>query len=122
MSQKVLVVDDSAMARRALRRILEPAGYDVVEAEDGLIALERYALERPDIVLLDLVMKGMYGLEVLTKLRQLDPAARVLVVSADVQTSSQLMVAEAGARGFVNKPFDREQILEAIDAAWTRVG
>ena len=121
MTLKVLVVDDSALARRALRRILEPEGYEVSEAEDGLIALERYALERPDFVLLDLVMKGMYGLDVLTKLRQLDPEARVLVVSADVQVSSHLLVSEAGAKGFVNKPFDREQILQALDAAGARV-
>ena len=121
MTQRVLVVDDSALARRALRRILEPEGYEVSEAEDGLIALERYALERPDFVMLDLVMKGMYGLDVLTKLRQLDPEARVLVVSADVQVSSHLLVAEAGAKGFVNKPFDREQILQALDAAGARV-
>lgn len=121
MTLKVLVVDDSALARRALRRILEPEGYEVTEAEDGLVALERYALERPDFVMLDLVMKGMYGLEVLTKLRQLDPQARVLVVSADVQVSSHLLVAEAGAKGFVNKPFDREQILQALDAAGARV-
>ena len=121
MTRKVLVCDDSALARRALRRILEPEGFEVVEAEDGLIALERYVLDRPDAVLLDLVMKGMYGLDVLTKLMQLDPDARVLVVSADVQVSSHVLVAEAGAKGFVNKPFDREQILQALDAAGLRV-
>ena len=80
MSAKVLLVDDSGLARRSTRRILEGAGYIVVEAEDGLSALERYSLEKPDVVLLDLVMKGMYGLEVLTKLRELDPTARVIVV------------------------------------------
>jgi len=121
MSNKILVVDDSALARRNLRSILEPAGYDVVEANDGLVALEQYSLERPDVVLLDLVMKGMYGLEVLQKLRELDPSALVLVVSADVQSSSQELVAEAGAKGFVNKPFDREQILGALDAAFSGV-
>lgn len=122
MSGKVLVVDDSAMARRNLRQILEPAGYDVIEAEDGLVALERYSLERPAIVLLDLVMKGMYGLEVLKKLLELDPRACVLVVSADVQVSSHELVEEAGAKGFVNKPFDREQILCALQACGAGVG
>jgi two-component system chemotaxis response regulator CheY len=85
------------------------------------VALERYFLEKPDVVLLDLVMKGMYGLEVLKKLRELDPGARVLVVSADVQLSSHELVEEAGARGFVNKPFDRDQILGALHAAVTEV-
>jgi two-component system chemotaxis response regulator CheY len=86
---KVLIVDDSGLARRGTRRILEAASFEVVEAEDGLSALERYFIEKPDIVLLDLVMKGMYGLDVLAKLRQMDPGVRVIVVSADIQTSSR---------------------------------
>jgi two-component system chemotaxis response regulator CheY len=93
----------------------------VVEADDGLIALEQYFLQKPDVVLLDLVMKGMYGLDVLKKLRELDPGARVLVVSADVQSSSHELVEEAGAKGFVNKPFDRDQILDALNAAVAEV-
>ena len=76
MKAKVLIVDDSALARRTLRQILEAAGYEVAEAEDGLNALERYFLEKPDVVMLDLVMKGMYGLEVL------DEAARARSASA----------------------------------------
>lgn len=116
MKTKVLIVDDSALARRTLRQILETAGCVVAEAEDGLTALERYSLDKPDVVLLDLVMRGMYGLDVLHKLRELDPTARVLVVSADVQTSSQQMVEEAGAKGFITKPFERGEILGALDA------
>jgi two-component system chemotaxis response regulator CheY len=114
MKFRVLVVDDSALSRRSLRQILEPAGYEVAEAEDGLSALERYFLEKPDVVLLDLVMKGMYGLDVLTKIRELDPDAKVIVVSADIQTSSQELVAQAGAKAFVNKPFDKPEILKAL--------
>ena len=114
MKGKVLVVDDSALSRRTLRQILEPAGYEVAEAEDGLSALERYFLDKPDIVFLDLVMKGMYGLDVLTKLRELDAKAKVIIVSADIQTSSHELVDEAGAKAFVNKPFDRAEILKAL--------
>ena len=116
MKPRVLLVDDSGLSRRTLRQILEPAGYEVVEAEDGLAALERYFLEKPDVVLLDLVMKGMYGLEVLTKLRELDGDAKVVVVSADIQTSSQQLVEAAGAKAFVNKPFDKADILNALAA------
>lgn len=121
MTDKVLIVDDSALARRNLRQILETAGYDVAEADDGLVALERYFLDKPDVVLLDLVMRGMYGLDVLKKLRELDPDARVLVVSADVQSSSHELVEEAGAKGFVNKPFDKDEILGALSAALAEV-
>ena len=120
MNSKVLIVDDSAMARRTMRHILESAGYDVAEACDGLNALERYFVEKPDIVLLDLVMKGMYGLDVLTKLRELDPNVKVIVVTADIQTSSQDLVRDAGGVAFVNKPFDRQDIRSAVDATLTR--
>src|SRR5690348_11782244 len=88
MKAKILIVDDSALTRRSLRQILETADCEVVEAENGLDALERYFLDKPDVVMLDLVMRGMYGLEVLQKLRELDPRARIVVVSADIQTSS----------------------------------
>ena len=115
MNAKILIVDDSALTRRTLRQILETAGCEVVEAEDGLAAMERYFLEKPDAVMLDLVMRGMYGLEVLGKLRELDAEVKVIVVSADIQSSSREMAEQAGARGFVNKPFDRAEILTALD-------
>jgi two-component system, chemotaxis family, chemotaxis protein CheY len=114
MTPKVLLVDDSGLARRSTRRVLELAGYAVIEAEDGLAALERFAVEKPDIVLLDLVMKGMYGLDVLTKLREIDPAARIIVMSADIQTSSRDLVQAAGAAGFITKPPAPGQVLEMI--------
>jgi two-component system chemotaxis response regulator CheY len=114
MSTKILVVDDSGLARRRVRGILEGAGYDVIEAEDGMSALERYFVAKPDLVLLDLVMKGMYGLDVLAKLREMDQSARIIVVSADVQTSSHEMVAEAGAAGFLTKPIDADEVLALV--------
>jgi two-component system chemotaxis response regulator CheY len=110
----ILVVDDSGLARRRARNILEGAGYSVVEAEDGMAALERYFVAKPDVVLLDLVMKGMYGLDVLTKLRELDGSARVIIVSADVQSSSQELVTAAGAAGFLTKPLDADEILSLV--------
>ena len=117
MTTRVLIVDDSALTRRSLRQILETAGCDVVEAEDGLVALERYFLDKPDVVMLDLVMRGMYGLDVLHKLRELDADARIVVVSADIQSSSRELAEQAGAKAFVNKPFDKAEILGALSTA-----
>jgi two-component system chemotaxis response regulator CheY len=117
MTAKILVVDDSALSRRTLRRILESSGYEVAEAEDGMTALELYFLDKPSLVLLDLVMKGMYGLDVLVKLREMDPAATVIVASADIQSSTRRMVDEAGAAAFINKPFVSEQVIAAVEAA-----
>jgi two-component system chemotaxis response regulator CheY len=117
VKRKLLLVDDSGLARRSMRAMLESDGYEVVEAEDGIGALERYFLEKPDLVLLDLVMKGMYGLDVLTKLRELDASACVIVVSADVQSSSQQLVEAAGASGFLNKPVSRADLLKVVHSA-----
>jgi two-component system chemotaxis response regulator CheY len=117
MSEKILIVDDSALSRRTLRRILETAGYEVAEAVDGMTALEMYFFEKPALVLLDLVMKGMYGLDVLVKLREMDRDALVVVASADIQSSTRQMVDEAGALAFINKPFLSEQVIAAVEAA-----
>jgi len=117
MSKKILLVDDSALARRSVRQWLEAEGYEVVEADDGMTALERYFLEKPDLVLLDLVMKGMRGLDVLEKLHELDPKVRAIVVSADIQDSSREMAVAGGARDFLNKPVSRASLLSAVSDA-----
>jgi two-component system chemotaxis response regulator CheY len=114
---KVLIVDDSALSRRILRGILENGGHQVTEAEDGMVAIEKYFLDKPDVVLLDLIMKGMLGLDVLKKLRQMDPGARVIVATADIQTSTRAMSIEGGAQAFVTKPFVSEEILKAVGSA-----
>ncbi len=112
----ILIVDDSGLSRRILRRILESAGHRVIEAGDGLAALERYAIDRPDIVLLDLTMVGMHGLDVLGKLREIDSRANIVVATADIQQSTYDMVIAAGASGFLRKPFSEVQVLQAVDA------
>ena len=114
MSHKIMVVDDSAMSRRSLKRILESSNYEVIEADDGMTALEKYFLEKPDLVMLDMLMKGMYGLDVLTKLREIDKNARVVIVTADIQNSTREMAKEAGALDFINKPFAAESVLNVV--------
>ena len=95
--------------------MLESGGHAVNEAQNGAEALERYAAQRPDIVLLDMVMEQMTGLEVLARLRELDPEARVLVVSADIQTSTSDQARACGASGMLNKPFQKDQLLATVD-------
>jgi len=114
MSGRILIVDDSGLARRRARAILEGAGFEVIEAEDGMSALEAYFVQKPDVVLLDLVMKGMYGLEVLARIREMDPKARIIVISADIQSSSHELVAEGGAAGFLVKPVDANEVLTMV--------
>jgi two-component system, chemotaxis family, chemotaxis protein CheY len=113
----ILIVDDSSLSRRILRDILLAAEHRVTEAQNGIAALETYFLDKPDLVLLDLTMTGMHGFEVLEQLLRLDPAARVIVASADIQASSRDMAEEAGSVGFVTKPFTAEKVQAAISAA-----
>jgi two-component system chemotaxis response regulator CheY len=119
---KILVVDDSALSRKISRRILEEAGHAVADAADGLSALERYALDRPDLVLLDVTMNEMDGLEVLRQIRAMDPAARVVMATADAQTSTRTLAEAGGAVGFVLKPLFAGPLLRAVDAALTPQG
>lgn len=114
MKAKILIVDDSGLARRLIRKILEELGYEVEDASDGAQALERYVLNRHNAVILDLLMHGMYGVEVLQKLKQLNPSLPVIVVSADIQRTTRDEVKEAGAVAMVNKPVTREQLEEVL--------
>lgn len=111
---KILVVDDSGLARRATRAILEQAGHDVLDAQDGLSAIERYFLDKPELVLLDVTMRDMDGLEVLKRIRALDPKARVVMVTADVQSSTREMASAGGASGFLVKPISTQPLLGMI--------
>ncbi len=112
---KVMIVDDSAYARRVHRGMLEQAGHTVCEAGTGTAGIEMYALERPDIVLLDLSMADISGLDVLRTVREIDPAAYVIVVSADVQRTTEEAVMAGGAARFVRKPATADQLVGAVD-------
>ncbi|MEM5786766.1 MAG: response regulator [Syntrophobacteraceae bacterium] len=120
MMFRILVIDDSSLARRTLSRILEPADYEVIEAEDGLIGLEKFMIERPDLVFLDLTMPGLSGIEVLEKMREIDPEVRVIVATADIQTFTRTLAAEAGALAFIMKPFEKDAVLDAVRSALSR--
>ncbi|HID88638.1 MAG TPA: response regulator [Anaerolineae bacterium] len=114
---KILIVDDSALARRILRQTLESNGHAVLEAKDGPTALERFTQERPDLVLLDLVMEGMTGLETLQRIREIAPDARVIIATADIQQATRAEAESTGACGYITKPFKQAQVLEAVRRA-----
>jgi two-component system, chemotaxis family, chemotaxis protein CheY len=113
---QILVVDDSGYARRTMRKTLEQASHTVSEANGGMAAIESYYLNRPDLVLLDLTMEDVGGFDVLQRMREIDPGARVIVVSADVQSSTAKLVEAAGGARFLGKPVQTQELLETIDA------
>jgi two-component system chemotaxis response regulator CheY len=111
---KILVIDDSGLTRRILRSILEPAGYQVIEASEGKAAIELFSSEKPDLALLDLTMEDMHGLEVLRKFRQIDEQVKVIIVTADIQSFTREEAEEAGAIAFLNKPVSAEMTLTTV--------
>jgi two-component system chemotaxis response regulator CheY len=115
MKKKILVVDDSSLARRLTRKMLEELGHEVEEAPGGVQALEQYALGQHDLVVLDMLMSGMYGLEVLQNLKQLNPALPVIVATADIQRTTRDQVKEAGASAMINKPVNPEELAEVVE-------
>lgn len=115
MTAKVLIVDDSSLARRTMRRMLESMGHTVEEANDGASALERCYVSPPDLVMLDIVMNGMHGFDVLAKLRQLKPDMSVIVATADIQDSTRLHAREAGAAACINKPINRTELAAIVE-------
>jgi two-component system chemotaxis response regulator CheY len=114
---RLLVVDDSAFARRVLRQMLEPSGNTVLEADGCLSALEQYALHKPDAVFLDQIMDDMNGLDVLGKLKELDPKAIVVIATADVQSSTEREAKRRGACGVITKPLLSVDVFQMLQAA-----
>ena len=115
MSVRVLLVDDLPFIRSLLTDILRDAGMAVVaEADNGQLALKRYLLSQPDVVLLDIAMPVMDGISTLRRLRQLDPKARVIMCSALGEQAMIVRAIQLGARDFVVKPFRAERVVSAV--------
>jgi two-component system, chemotaxis family, chemotaxis protein CheY len=111
---KILIVDDAAFMRMRAAKLLTEAGYTVVEAENGRIAVDMYARERPDCVLMDITMPEMDGLDALVEIRKIDPTARVAMLTAMGQQTIVMDAIKRGARDFVVKPFAPDRVLGAV--------
>ncbi|HEY4247710.1 MAG TPA: response regulator [Lacunisphaera sp.] len=111
---KILIIDDSSLARRTLRQLLEAQGHTVEDAVDGASGLERFLLNSPELVILDMVMTGMYGLDVLAKMKELDASVKVVVATADIQKSTAEQAKTAGAKGILNKPVNKNQLATTV--------
>ena len=114
MSRTVIVVDDAAFMRMMIRDILAREGYVIHEAVNGRDAVEKYLEIKPDIVTMDITMPEMSGLEALRLIREQDPGARVLVVSAMGQQKMIVEALENGALDFLVKPFQPTKVLETV--------
>ncbi len=117
--RKILVVDDDADIVRVIRRMLEESGYKVETAASGSEALEKISFARPEVILLDLMMPRMDGIEALRRIRAVDADIKVVMITAYGGIGTYIDAMEWGATGYVNKPFDRDQLLQAIQRVST---
>jgi len=116
--KRVLIVDDTEMMRMMIRMALETEGFEVVgEATDGEQAVVMYEELRPDVVTLDITMPNQDGIATCRKILQMDPQARVVMVTAMGQEDRIRAAVEAGARDFIVKPFDPARIISAVKKA-----
>lgn len=106
---KVLLVEDNALTRYTIKSLLLKLGHEVVgEAEDAQSAVEAYRQLKPDVVFLDLILPGRSGVEVLGDLRAVDPAAKIVVVTAVEQDEIDKRLADKGVDAILRKPFSYE--------------
>jgi two-component system, chemotaxis family, chemotaxis protein CheY len=108
---KILIVDDSQFMRGVLRGILEKGEYEVIEAQNGKQGMEMNEQEKPDLILLDIIMPEMDGIDVLKKIGK---QAKIIVISAIGQDKMVDEAKELGAIDYIVKPFDNEKVLETV--------
>jgi len=117
---RILIVDDEAPIRSTLAGVLEDEGYEIISAEDGESALKMLTSERPEVVLLDIWMPGMDGVQTLEEMKKLAPEVPVIIISGHATIQNALEATRKGASDFIEKPFHIESILLSLDRALER--
>ena len=116
MSKKIMLVDDAAFMRMTIKNALTKAGYvNIIEASDGQIAVETYQKEHPDLVIMDITMPNMDGIQALQAIKTADPEARVVMCSAMGQEGMVVEAIKLGAKDFIVKPFKQDRILQTVE-------
>ncbi|OQA24755.1 MAG: Chemotaxis protein CheY [Firmicutes bacterium ADurb.Bin354] len=112
---KILVVDDAAFMRMMIKDILTKNGYEVAgEAENGNVAVSKYAEVKPDLVLMDITMPEKDGIQALKEIKAGDSNAKVIMCSAMGQQAMVIEAIQSGARDFIVKPFRADRVIEAV--------
>lgn len=119
MGSKILIVDDQFAIRMLLMEIFQKEGYQTFEAANGLEALELAQRERPDLVLLDMKIPGMDGLDILRKLKEGDPSVQVIMMTAYGELDIVKEAKRMGAKAHFTKPFDIDE-LKSLVSQWLR--
>ncbi len=118
---KVLIVDDEPSIVNLIRMNLKLEGYDSVCAYSGREAVEAYAAQKPDIVLLDIMLPDMDGYDVLRAIQELDRSAAVIFITANDKRTSKILGLELGADDYITKPFDNKELVLRVKTLWRRI-
>lgn len=115
MDKKIMIVDDAAFMRMTIKNCLSKAGYsNIVEAGDGQQAIDIYENEKPDLVIMDITMPNLDGIQALQAIKTSDPNAKVVMCSAMGQESMVVDAIHLGALDFIVKPFKPDRILQTV--------
>ena len=118
MAKNILICDDAAFMRMMIKDILTKNGYNVAgEAENGQVAVDKYMEVKPDLVMMDITMPEMDGIQALKEIRAKDPSANVIMCSAMGQQAMVIESIQSGAKDFIVKPFQPDRVLEAVRKA-----
>lgn len=111
----ILIVDDAAFMRMMIKDILSKNGYTVIgEAENGNKAIEKFKELTPDLVIMDITMPELDGIQAVKQIKGLSPEAKIIMCSAMGQQAMVIESIQAGARDFIVKPFQAERVIEAV--------
>jgi CheY-like chemotaxis protein len=113
---RILIIDDEIVIRKVVRRILERAGHEVIDAENGQVGIELFRQHRPDLVITDLIMQVKGGLETIAELRAEFPTVKIIAISGGSMDvgKSLTMATQRGAQGTLRKPFSVEELRRLV--------
>ena len=119
--QKILIADDEAQIREILRIYFEKEGFEVIEAEDGAAAILKVQSEKPDILLLDIMMPVLDGIEVCKQVRKMSDLPIIMVTAKD-EDDDRIAGLEIGADDYITKPFNSREVVARVKAVLRRAG
>lgn len=118
MSEGILIVDDASFMRMMIKDILTKNGFEVVgEAENGAVAVEKYKELKPSLVIMDITMPEVDGIQAVKEIKKIDDDANIVMCSAMGQQSMVIEAIQAGAKDFIVKPFQADRVVEAVKKA-----
>ncbi len=112
----ILIADDAMFMRASIKKLMEDSGHTVIgEAANGEEAISKFTELKPDVLILDITMPGMDGIEALKRIKEMDPAAKIIICSAVGQPAIIAKAIESGAREFIVKPFESAHLQAAVE-------